>query len=1064
MSDDALGTLMRVLAEAVQPLADAFASPVEFAAFAGEMGWAAEADLDIEAVKRAFGTLPADAGALAGTAVALADALRARDRAALVAAVRAAIPLAQRMHATLGTLKAPGAPAGLPEALTDPAFWERFPREVLDHLVYRYLEEHVAALFAPLRVLGVLRPGVVDWDALLALATDPGRALAGAHRSGNEFDTAAFSGAVLDAARVLDLDVGLGDEDALSVPLWWDVDETGPALTIASVALGLVPTPVGLTLLPEATGAVEVELAPDVALDVSGTIEAFAVELRPGDVSVEAGDGSASVAVRSDRAWTPIGAPGGSRLEVSKSHAALHVADDEIKVEAGLDAARVVFDPADLDGFLARFLGPQQLDFAVSVAWSNLTGVTLGGRVGLTAEIPVDELGVDTITVALAGDLARRAAVLAITASGSVALGPLTIAYQGVGLQAALGAPPAGEQGSLGALDARLGFRPPTGVGIALAGGPVTGGGFLAHDETTGEYAGGVELSFRGLLDLTGVGLIGRDGSLVVIITATGFAPIPLGFGFKLTGVGGLVAVDRTVDVGALQAGLRTGSLDAVLFPSGAGPQIVDTLRVVFPPARDRVVFGPMARIEWGAPKPLLRIDLAVLVELPHPVRVMILGRLQALLPDEDHAIVELRMDVLGVIDFDAGRLSVDASLRDSRILALVLTGDVALRMSWGTKPAFLLSAGGFHPRFQPPAGFPELRRIGASLVRGGLTLRLEAYLALTSNTFQLGAHVDVGYSGFGFVVHGTCGFDALVQFSPFHFEVDIDASVSISWHGFNLLAVRLHLGLAGPNPWHAVGSAELDLGWLPSVEFSFDVTFGSRAPEALPEAPDLGTLLHDALADPRAWTPALAAEQRALASAEPFEIPGAIRLHPLARLEVRQRAMPLDTSVDRFGSARLPGTRRFDVRGFVVDGARLAHSTLTGEFAAAQFKTMPDEEKLRRPSFEPMTAGAALAAAPIVHGQGLPATLTYETEVHTEDAVVDVGPTRLSDATLGRIVGASPAAPVPGPLVREQRFVVASTRDLSARSGAATFADAVAAAGARADVQVVPDYLAVAA
>ena len=57
---------------------------------------------------------------------------------------------------------------------------------------------------------------------------------------------------------------------------------------------------------------------------------------------------------------------------------------------------------------------------------------------------------------------------------------------------------------------------------------------------------------------------------MVVIITATGFAPIPLGFGFTLTGVGGLVAVDRTVDVGALQAGLRSGSLDAMLFPSDA--------------------------------------------------------------------------------------------------------------------------------------------------------------------------------------------------------------------------------------------------------------------------------------------------------------------------------------------------------------------------------------------------------------------------------------------------------------------------------------------------------------
>jgi hypothetical protein len=49
--------------------------------------------------------------------------------------------------------------------------------------------------------------------------------------------------------------------------------------------------------------------------------------------------------------------------------------------------------------------------------------------------------------------------------------------------------------------------------------------------------------------------------------------------------------------------------------------------------------------------------------------------------------IVVLRMDVLGVIDFDAGTIAVDATLRDSRILELVNTGDIALRMSWGREP-----------------------------------------------------------------------------------------------------------------------------------------------------------------------------------------------------------------------------------------------------------------------------------------------------------------------------------------------------------------------------------------
>ena len=257
--------------------------------------------------------------------------------------------------------------------------------------------------------------------------------------------------------------------------------------------------------------------------------------------------------------------------------------------------------------------------------------------------------------------------------------------------------------------------------------------------------------------------------------------------------------------------------------------------------------------------------------------------------------------------------------------------------------------------------------------------------------------------------MHGTCGFDALVQFSPFHFQVDIDAAVSVSWHGFHLLAIRLHLGLSGPNPWHAVGSAELELGWLPSVHFGFDQTFGGTVPEALPEAPDLGAMLHDAIADPGAWTSTLAAGQRALTSAAPAEIDGAIRLHPLARLEVRQRVVPLATTIDRFGAAALPAAQRFDVRGFTVDAVHLGHDDLKGEFAAAQFMTMPDEEKLRRPSFEPMTAGASLAAAGPSRDGGLSVTLSYETDVRTADApdAAPIAPTRLSDTTASAVLNA---------------------------------------------------------
>ena len=60
------------------------------------------------------------------------------------------------------------------------------------------------------------------------------------------------------------------------------------------------------------------------------------------------------------------------------------------------------------------------------------------------------------------------------------------------------------------------------------------------------------------------------------------------------------------------------------------------------------------------------------------------------------------------------------------------------------------------------------------------LKVGLEAYLAVTSNSFQIGAHLDicVGWNKFG--IRGYAGFDALFQFDPFLFMFSIEAGVSV--------------------------------------------------------------------------------------------------------------------------------------------------------------------------------------------------------------------------------------------------------------------------------------------
>ena len=216
-------------------------------------------------------------------------------------------------------------------------------------------------------------------------------------------------------------------------------------------------------------------------------------------------------------------------------------------------------------------------------------------------------------------------------------------------------------------------------------------------------------------------------------------------------------------------------------------------------------------------------LELGLVLELPEPVRLLILGRLKVILPEEKKSVIRLQLDSLGVIDFGSGDISLDAILYDSEIKGFTITGEMALRANLGAKPGFLLSVGGFHPAYQAPAGFPALNRVAISLATGdNPRLRLSAYMALTTNTVQFGAMLELFVKFGEFSVEGLLGFDALIQFEPFGIIAGLGAMVAVKSGGVVLLAVGLDLTLTGPTPWHAWGKASFKLlGFVVKVEFS---------------------------------------------------------------------------------------------------------------------------------------------------------------------------------------------------------------------------------------------------
>ncbi len=734
---------------------------------------------------------------------------------------------------------------------------------------------------------------------------------------------------------------------------------------------------------------------------LSGTADSdssLALRVEPHDVAAVV-DGSSTaidtaLALTGSRPapWIVIGTADGPRVEVAQLYlgARVHgtIGDPELIVELGTgpDPApakvTIVLQTDASDGFLGTLLGSQthRIDLGLLLRWSSKTGLSLSGSPGLSVTVPVGAaaggIRVDSVTVTL-GALptgsgpAGQGARISVGLNGSGALGPFAVALTDVGVALDAGPAAAPADRTLGDLALRFGLKPPSGVGIAITSPAVSGGGYLKVDPQTGTYAGIAELTLVGTVSVKAIGILtttlpdgGSGFALLILITAQGFTPIQLGMGFTLTGIGGLIALNRTVNADVVRNGLGSGLLDSVLFvqdPVHNADRVIRTLDQVFPIARDRLVVGPLAEISWGTPT-LITMRVAVLLDLPQPVRAIILAAVTVKLPKPDAAVVELHIDAIGVLDLGKGQLALDASLHDSRILSFTISGDFAFRLDWGTSPSFLLSVGGFHPRFTPPPGIRPLKRVALMLTTGDTPrVRFEAYLAVTPNTLQMGARASISLSTSGFAIEGGGSFDALIQWSPFELQVDLSAWVKVTAGGSTLLSLKLDLHVTGPTPWHLSGKASFSiLFW--DIDIPVDLTIGSSSTAAAAvEVADVAALIWSAVSDPASWQATLPASAAPGATIVGAATSGRVLAHPLAVVSVRQNVAPLDTTISRVG-ARVAATGSQSYHLDLTLGAGVHSAAVTDLFAPAQYNDLSDDDALGTPSFLAMPSGWSIA------------------------------------------------------------------------------------------------------
>ncbi len=1020
---DALQSILTEAGLAIAPLR-AINTPERAVAFFRQLGY--------EIPPGAFGGALPQLGAAAGELVAAVRQLaQATDEESIAAAivnvlarVGAAVDAFRKLHAQVEG----GGGAGIPNL-------NELPRRLTDFLVLDYCNTKRAELHEALHLVGLIEHNptpaagqsmrLINWERFGQFVTEPQRIANDVYRWDSDFDADEFLARLEKLMRAAVLPGGLYPQADTTRTLLGNTSPDIQELRFPILQQGFTPetysqfgitlSPAeaqgakkkGIALLPYLMGAAEFNFAVcergELVFKSTADIKGVGLVIRPpfnaeGILNLT-GAFQASIQIREkpDRAeeMILIGSRGGSRLAIQGLGIKWFAQNPQGKLDLGFEgeiqALRLVIAGGEGDGFLQKILSGLnvQAEANLGLGMTLLTGFTFKGGAKLALELSTHlDLGPVHIealrlALALAGDQINLEAGVVFKFD----LGPLKAVVENIGIKPSLHF----KQGNLGPADLGVSFKPPNGVGLSLDAGVVKGGGYLFFDFDREEYAGVLELSIAEIVTVKAIGLIttkmpdGSKGfSLLIIITAEFGTGIQLGFGFTLIGLGGLLGLNRTMNLQPLMEGVRTGAINSIMFPQNPvanAPRIISDLRTIFPPYEGKFLIGPMAKLGWGTPT-LISVSLGVIIEIPG--NIAILGVLKIALPAEEAALVVIQVNFAGAIEFDKKRLYFFAALFESRILFLTLEGEMGLLVAWGDDANFVVSVGGFHPRFNPPPlPFPSPRRIAISILNTSVArIRTETYFAVTSNTVQFGSKTEVMFDVGVARVDGHLAFDALFQFSPFYFIIEISAGVSLKVFGVGLFSIRLQFALEGPTPWRAHGTGTLSLFFF-DVSADFDITWGDSQDTTLPPLPVM-PLLRAEFEKVDNWKAELPARSNLLVSLRKLsETETAQVLHPLGTLRVSQRAVPLDLKIDKVGSQKPSDANEYKL---TPTAGLVKANDANEQFAKAQFVNMSDADKLSQRAFDPLHGGVLLSSG----AQQLGSAKMAKRKVRYEQIIID--------------------------------------------------------------------------
>ncbi|MDO4993200.1 MAG: hypothetical protein Q4E26_09635, partial [Prevotellaceae bacterium] len=174
-------------------------------------------------------------------------------------------------------------------------------------------------------------------------------------------------------------------------------------------------------------------------------------------------------------------------------------------------------------------------------------------------------------------------------------------------------------------------FKFPEGIGVAIDCQVLKGAALIGYDEAKKELFGAMELT---LMEKFGVSAMlimtfGNNFSMVAMLSVRFSPGIPLGMGFSLTAVGGMLGLNRMLDYNAIRESVHNGSLESVFFVEDVLKHIGDMRKAaekIFPAKNDQFFVGLLGQISY---EPVVKCSFGLMFQAPDPLSIIIVGALK---------------------------------------------------------------------------------------------------------------------------------------------------------------------------------------------------------------------------------------------------------------------------------------------------------------------------------------------------------------------------------------------------------------------------------------------------